>query len=76
MNTTELRPTFARNLRHVMAERRMTQQDLANRLDISLRAVSAWCLGENIPHRGTTEKLAGLFGRSADWFRDEHGTEQ
>jgi transcriptional regulator with XRE-family HTH domain len=76
MNTIKLRstdlPPFALNLRVVMAERRMTQQDLANRLGVSHRAVSAWCRGENIPHRRTAEKLSGLFARSVDWFSEAH----
>lgn len=72
MSTTKLRPAFARNLRHVMAERRMTQQDLATRMGVSNRAVSAWCLGENQPHKRTAEKLAGMFARSPEWFAAEH----
>jgi transcriptional regulator with XRE-family HTH domain len=72
MPTTALLPPFARNLRFVMAEREMTQEELSRRLDVSLRAVSGWCLGERIPHPHTVERIAGIFERSVEWLRAEH----
>lgn len=51
----------------------MTQQDLANRLQLHSRTVAGWCGGESIPHRRTIDRLAVEFGRGPQWFKDEHG---
>jgi transcriptional regulator with XRE-family HTH domain len=72
MATTDLLPPFARNLRSLLTAQELTQQDLAVHLDVSLRSVSGWCLGESTPHRENMERIAVFFHRSPEWLLSEH----
>ena len=46
----------------------LTQNDVANALQISPKAVSKWERGENAPDVGTLVPLARLLGVSSDWL--------
>jgi transcriptional regulator with XRE-family HTH domain len=47
-------------------EKDWTQQELADRLNISHQAVSRWEKGDSFPDIGTLAQMAGLFGVSVD----------
>lgn len=75
MKPTLPRTVFARNLRHELDERDMTQQQLAFCIGVSNRAVSGWCTGERVPQRVSMGKITFLLGHERPWFFDEHGFE-
>ena len=47
-------------------EKRMTQQNLAEKLNVTNRAVSKWERGEGCPEITTLPKLASLLGVTVD----------
>ncbi|MBR3295733.1 MAG: helix-turn-helix transcriptional regulator [Clostridia bacterium] len=49
--------SFKDNLRRIRLEKRMTQEVLAEKLDVTFQAVSSWERGEYLPD---TEKLLKL----------------
>lgn len=67
------RPLFARNFRHALAERSLTQQQAAHYLSVSNRAVAGWCLGERLPRRRSMERIVYLLNHDLSWFETEHG---
>lgn len=66
---------LATNLRTVLAEREMTQEQLARRIDVSNRSVAGWCLGETLPRWPQLVKLGQEFGREPGWFYLDHSHE-
>lgn len=55
----------------ITGERResgMTQQELANRLGVSVQAVSKWERAQSLPEIGTLLELAGCFGVSVEYL--------
>ena len=49
-------------------ERNMTQEELANILKITRKAVSKWEVGQRQPNLGALQKLADFFGCSVDYL--------
>lgn len=49
------------NIKRLRKERKMTQQDLANRLGVKPTAVSAWEVGRSNPLMDNVEKMAEIF---------------
>lgn len=62
-------------LRAAASERELTQQAVAMRLEMSMRAVQKWFLGESVPGGAKLIALARLLGRDPEWFF-EHETEE
>lgn len=58
--------TFATYLHELRKSRGMTQQELADRLDLTGKAVSKWEKGEAFPETGQLVPLADIFGVSVD----------
>lgn len=56
------------NIKMLREREGMTQQDLADYLNLSAHAVSAWERGKNIPPLQETVKMARLFNVSVDEF--------
>lgn len=56
------------NIKMLREREGMTQQDLADYLNHSAHAVSAWERGKNIPPLQETVKMARLFNVSVDEF--------
>ena len=70
------------DLKHILAHNRselrrsasMTQNDLAERLHYSDKAVSKWERGESIPDVGVLKEIADLFGVTVDYLLTEEHT--
>ncbi len=60
--------TLAERLVKTRKALRMTQQDIAERLDVSFQAVSLWERGETTPEIQKLPELAELYGVSIDWL--------
>ena len=56
------RRVFAANLLQLLAERGMSQSDLANALGLTPSTVSDWCTGKKYPRVGSLQLLADYFG--------------
>lgn len=57
---------FARKLRGLRAEHKLSQAELAEAVDVSTATVSNWESGECMPRFDTSIALADLFGVSMD----------
>ena len=60
-------------LREAAEALELTQQDVAFRLGISMRAASSWFRGEQVPGGKNLIALARLLERDAEWFFEESG---
>ncbi len=52
----------------------MTQENVADRLGVSPKAVSFWELGDSGPSDANKSALATLFGVSVDWLLGRDGS--
>lgn len=66
MTEEEIRKNFGENLLRLRKYNKMSQQELANQLMYSDKAISKWELGDNIPDIFTLEKIAKIFNVSID----------
>ena len=60
--------TLGRRIAQLRKEQNMTQQELANILEVSREAVSMWEIGLRQPNLDTLQKLADFFGCSVDYL--------
>lgn len=60
--------TFAKTLRALIADKKLSQRALAAKLGITYQAVSTWCSGKNYPECDMLIKLADFFGVSTDYL--------
>ena len=60
-------------IRERRESRRLSQQDIANALQISPQAVSKWERAENAPDIAVLAPLAAVLGVSTDWLLDSAG---
>lgn len=67
----DLKPIIAKNITHLRQSRKMTQIDLAEKLNYSDKAVSKWERGESIPDITVLKAIADLFEVSVDYLLDE-----
>ena len=67
---------FAENLRRLRKHHKMTQEQLAERLGYTEKAVSKWESGSSVPPVETLISLSGVFGVSLDEFFEESKTAQ
>ena len=58
--------TLAKKIAALRGERRLSQGDLAERLDVSRQSVSKWETGQSVPELDKLIRLADLFGVSVD----------
>lgn len=64
---------FAKNLKGIMKERGLTQNELALALNVPKSTVSAWCRGIKIPSTTLVKELSRLFGIKKEiLFQDEN----
>ena len=66
MTEEEIRKNFGENLLRLRKYNKMSQQELAEQLAYSDKAISKWELGDNIPDIFTLEKIAKLFNVTVD----------
>lgn len=51
--------------------REMTQEQLAEALDVSRFAVQRWEAGDNVPHARFLQKIAAFFGTTTDELMED-----
>jgi transcriptional regulator with XRE-family HTH domain len=69
----DLKPIIARNITQLRQGAKMTQIELADKLNYSDKAVSKWERGESIPDVTVLKSIADLFGVTLDYLvTDEH----
>lgn len=68
----DLKVIFAQNLIMLRKQMRLTQIELAEKINYSDKAVSKWERGESIPDVSVLLELAKLFGVSIDFLVTEH----
>ena len=59
---------FSQRLAMIRKENKMTQSEVAERLNVSFQAVSLWERGETTPELEKISELAELYGVSTDWL--------
>ena len=64
----DLYKIFAKNVSQLRAERRMTQAQLAAKLNYSDKAISKWERGEALPDVTVVKQIADTFGVSVDYL--------
>lgn len=67
------RSTFADRLRQALQDRRMSQSNLAKKLELSESAVSQWMSGKKMPSSDTIEALATELDVPAGWLAFDDG---
>ena len=66
---------IAQNITQLRQNRKMTQNELAEKLNYSDKAVSKWERGESLPDVLVLKSIADLFGVSLDYLLEEEHTE-
>ena len=70
---SDLRRIVAKNISELRQKHRMTQLNLAQRLNYSDKAISKWERGESFPDIFMLKRIADLFGVSVDYLlREDH----
>ena len=69
----DLKPVIAKNITTLRQQARMTQSELAERLNYSDKAISKWERAESMPDVAVLKAIADLFGVPLDYLiRAEH----
>ena len=68
----ELKMIFAENLTALRTAAKMTQAELAEKLNYSDKSISKWERGEGLPDLLVLKKISEIFGVSADWMLYKH----
>lgn len=63
--------TLGQKLKTLLKDNSMTQEDLAERLDVSRQAVGKWVNDKGIPEVGKLVQISNLFGVSMDYLLKE-----
>lgn len=73
----EIKKTIAGNLIMLRKRARLTQLELAEKLNYSDKAVSKWERGESVPDISVLKRIAELFGVTVDYLiQSEHPDEE
>ncbi len=64
----ELKPIIAANIVCLRKKNGLTQQDLANKLNYTDKAISKWERGESIPDVIVLKQIADMFGVTVDYL--------
>ncbi len=67
----DLKPVIAKNIMELRLEKKMTQIELAEKLNYSDKAVSKWERGESLPDVMVLKTIADLFGVTLDYLLEE-----
>ncbi len=60
--------TFPTNLRNILKEKGMTQEQLADKIGVKRQAVGKWCSGDTVPDIVSLERMSQVLNRSTDWL--------
>ena len=71
---TDVKQTIAKNITALRQSNKMTQNELAEKLNYSDKAVSKWERGESIPDVTVLKSIADLFGVTLDYLLQEDHT--
>lgn len=72
----DLKPIIAKNITMLRQSAKLTQSDLAQRLNYSDKAVSKWERGESVPDVMVLKAVADLFGVTVDYLLAEDHEEE
>ena len=61
--------TLGQKLKALLKDNSMTQEDLAERLEVSRQAVGKWVNDKGIPEVGKLVQISNLFGVSMDYLQ-------
>lgn len=67
--------TLGQKLKILLKEKNMTQEELAEQLDVSRQAVGKWVNDRGIPEVGKLIQISNMFGVSLDYLLKEDGRE-
>lgn len=62
MNDTEQKKIFAQNLKRLLDERNLNQNEVAKAINVSPQTFNTWCQEIALPRMGKIEKLSNYFG--------------
>ena len=68
--------TIGKNVKRLRGERKWTQEELAERLNVSAQAISKWENGSGLPDISQVVPLANVFGVSTDVLFGLEGTDE
>lgn len=68
--------TLGQKLKTLLKDNGMTQEDLAERLEVSRQAVGKWVNDKGIPEVGKLVQISNLFGVSTDYLLKEDCSEK
>lgn len=68
--------TIGKNVKRLRGERKWTQEELAERLNVSAQAISKWENGNGLPDISQVVPLANVFGVSTDVLFGLEGTDE
>ncbi len=72
----EIKQIIAKNISNLRIDGKMTQLELAEKLNYSDKAVSKWERGESIPDVITLKIIADIFGVTVDYLLEEHDSDE
>ena len=67
--------TLGQKLKTLLKEKNMTQEELAEQLDVSRQAVGKWVNDKGIPEVGKLVQISNMFGVSLDYLLKDEGRE-
>ncbi len=73
---SDTRQLIAENITRLRKSMKLTQAELAEKMNYSDKAVSKWERGDSIPDVLVLAELAALFSVTVDYFLHEHGEEE
>ena len=73
---SDVKTTLAKNITALRQSHKMTQIELAEKLNYSDKAVSKWERGESMPDVAVLKAIADLFGVTLDYLLEENHEEQ
>lgn len=71
INMDDLKEIIGKNIQYLRKESNMTQQDLADKLNYTSKAVSKWERGESMPEIEVLAAIASLFNVTVDFLLHE-----
>lgn len=72
MELQELKSNVAQNIYYLRTANKMTQSDLAQRLNYSDKAISKWERAEGLPDSYVLKKISEIFGVTMDYMVNPH----
>ena len=72
METKTMNEIFAGNLRNQLYLKRLTQADLAKKMNVTEASVSKWVLGQSVPRPKKIDEICLLLGCTIDDLTVDH----